>query len=258
MRQRYGRRGGQRQLAVLAGEQIDGDRLDVLRFHRTGRKMRDRVHAVERGALRCHPRGEIGAQRGDVEAPLGKRRCGNIGDNHPVHLTALQGSGEFNAHHEIARRVARTAMRQPFDEIGSPVPFGGALVVPQNLTVGEVQQRPEVHERTHRQHEHARIGLIGDWHGRDAHVVGIERVNVVGRRYMTEDKGHGRIEIALARRDAVPHYAMEIGTRVIADAVLFVRCDVGRIERTERRRYRQTAGPHRPLRHRVATEAVSR
>ena len=149
-------------------------------------------------------------------------------------------------------------MRQPFDEIGSPVPFGGALVIPQNLTVGEVQQRPEVHERTHRQHEHARIGLIGDWHGRDAHVVGIERVNVVGRRYMTEDKGHGRIEIALARRDAVPHYAMEIGTRVIADAVLFVRCDVGRIERTERRRYRQTASSHRPLRHRVATEAVSR
>ena len=134
-------------------------------------------------------------------------------------------------------------MRQPFDEIGAPVPFGGALAVPRSLAVGKVQQRPEVHERTHRQHEHARIGLIGDWHGRDAHVVGIERVNVVGRRYMAEDKGHGRIEIAPARRDAVPHYAMVIGTRVIADAVLFVRCDVGRIERTERRRYRQTVGP---------------
>ena len=57
-----------------------------------------------------------------------------------------------------------------------------------------------------------------------------------GRRYELKTKGMGRIEIALARRDAVPHYAMEIGTRVIADAVLFVRCDVGRIERTERRR----------------------
>lgn len=138
--------------------------------------------------------------------------------------------------------MAGSAMRQSFDEIGPTVPFGGSLTVLGCLAIREVQQRPEIHERTHRQHEHAGIFLIGGGHGRDAHVVGIKRVNVVRRREMAEDIGHCRIEIALVRRDAIPYYAMEVGTRIVADAMLFVRRDVGRIKHTERRRYRQPAG----------------
>ena len=148
-------------------------------------------------------------------------------------------------------------MRQPFDEIGAPVPCGGAPVVLRRRAVGEVQQRPDVHERTHREHEHPGIRPVGDGYGRDAHGVGIERVDVVGRRDVGEHKGHGRIEIPVARRDAVPHGAVEVGPRVVADAVLPIRRDVGRIQRAERRPYRQPSGPHRPLRQRVAPETVS-
>ena len=219
--------------------------------------MRDGVHPVERGALGSDAGGQIGAQRGNVEAVLGKRRGGNRGNSHAVHFAALQGPGEFEAHHEVARRMAGAAMRQPFDKIGPPVPCGGALFVPRQLAVREVQQGPEVHERAHRQHKSAGIGLVGDRHGRNAHIVGVKRVNVVRRRELREDKGHCRIEIAIARRDAVAHHAMKIGARIVADAVLFVRRDVGRIQRAERRPYGQASGAHRPLRQRVAAEAVA-
>lgn len=148
-------------------------------------------------------------------------------------------------------------MRETFDKITAPVPCGGALVVLRGFTIREVQQGPEIHEAAHRQHEHAGIRPVGDRHGSNAHIIGVERIDVVRRHDMRENKGHGRIKIAIARRDAVTHHAVVIFTRIVADAVLFVRGDVGRIQRAERRCYGQAAGAHRPLRQRMAAEAVA-
>ena len=81
---------------------------------------------------------------------------------------------------------------------------------------------------------------------------------VVRVRYQREMVvGEGWIKIATLAIDTLAHRASEGLFRPLADAGLWIGRDVGRIDRAELRRYRQSASEGLAIRRRVAGVAVA-
>src|SRR6185437_3786034 len=117
---------------------------------------------------------------------------------------------------------------------------------------------PDAQGPAHGQRPGDAVGLVGLIDRRHAvHEVGVKRLHVVGR-YAGEGRvGHGRIQRVAVLGDALAQGAVEVFERVVTDAGLLVRRDVGRIEGAQRRGDAQAAGVGLAVLDGVAGDAVA-
>src|SRR5699024_9955907 len=108
-------------------------------------------------------------QNGHIKASLGQLLRRNVGDIQTIDLTTLKVTGKIYPHHEIAWGMTSSAMTQTLDQIGPPCPQLRAIFLNRRLSIWEIQQGPEIHERPHRQTKYPCIVLVGHIHGLDAH-----------------------------------------------------------------------------------------
>jgi hypothetical protein len=153
--------------------------------------------------------------------------------------------------------MAGAAMANALDEIGAPVPkivmrgIGLERPSPQEEQVPAYEQRPLV------QGERQPVCRRRDMRALAGHEECIEGV-VVRVRYQCEMViGEGWIKMATPAIDTLAHGASEGLFRPPADAGLGIGRDVGRIDRAERRRHRQSASEGLAIRRRVAAVTVA-
>ena len=159
---------------------------------------------------------------------------------------------------QVSRRMAFAAMRQRFREIGAPVPFRALRGVGRKAAIRIEQDRPEIHRPALVEWKHQRIGGSGRTHRRQTEQIGLDRQRVRIRHIGVGRKRHRRIKPRAVAAGAAMNRVEKILVAVIADAGFFVRRDVGRVQRAERKLEPETAGIFPAALRGVADHAIRR
>ncbi len=198
--------------------------------------------------------GLVAAQIGRV--PVVDARAGEI-------QAAVRPAGPhgFFLQKRAARGMAGAAVPESFNEISAAVPLRGLLGVGLVNAVAGEHPVPHRQRPAHVQRPGNVFGLVGLRDRLHAvHEIGVERVHVLRFNAGIRGVGHGRVEIAQARRLAVAHGFVELRESPVADAVRFIRRDVGRVHLADAHGqiHRQAAGKGFAARRGVAGDAVAR
>ena len=178
-----------------------------------------------------------------------------------------QGAGEerragfiqgFFVEGQAARRVATAAVAGALDDIGATVPQrvlvglgcisrrGREHAVPQGDGPAHIQRPRNIT---------GDIRLVGRLYA--LHEKRVQRFDVVIAEFHVGRVGHGRVQPTTAGCYAMAHCTVKIGQAVSADAGLLVRCDVGGMDRPQRRGHFQATGKRRLARQAVAGHAIA-
>ena len=163
-------------------------------------------------------------------------------------IIAFAFAERFFLHRQATRGMTGAAVAQAFHQIAA------ALQHRVNLRVGDKVARrrgedaaPERQRPAHRQRPWDVGVLVGDIHRLHAvHKVGVHGAHV--RFADPRERGirHRRIERGTVFPHALAHRVVELFEGVPADAVFFIRRDIGGVDGADRRLHRQTAGERFP------------
>ena len=157
----------------------------------------------------------------------------------------------------IAWRVAGAAMRQPFDQIGTAVPFGALFGIGLIGVVTKEKQFPPSNGGPLVERERKLVFARRRADGLPRHQEGIEcpviLIADIGEVVVWEC----RIKVLAFTIDAGAHRALKRGFRPSPDSRLRVRRDVRGEDRAERGRHRQTAGKVPAAAHGMAIVAIA-
>ena len=221
-------------------------------------------HAAERGGAFGAP----GAQEVDqlVLGPAGQTRAlvaQVLGVPALEYRTRQVGAFGAIAHGlflecHAARRVACAAVRETLDKIGA------ALLRSVDRGIGDEcpglreQQLPPRQWPAQVQRPWDRGGLVALLDRLDRrHEIGVQTLDVAIGGNDVRNVRHRRIQRGAVGTHAAANGAFEIGVGVAADAALFVRRDVGRVDCAHRRLHRQPAREGPPAGGAVARRAVA-
>ncbi len=170
---------------------------------------------------------------------------------------ALPGDIHLFERH-ATRSVACAAMPQALDQIGSAVPL--LILRPIRHEAGIVLKReiPQGERPTDAERPSDRARLVGFVCRDDAGLeIGEEILQILVRDFGIGRVGHCGIEARSVRRHSEPHDANEILETVIADSRVAIGGNVGRVDRSGRRREGVAPGERLPARNRVAGGAIA-
>ncbi len=148
-------------------------------------------------------------------------------------------------------------MSEPIDEIGTAIPFDRFGRVRLELAFAEVQRAPAVQQLALVEREAQRVLVVRLAYRCHGLQIGEDCVRVFTRDLGVLGNRHCGVEQGAVRRAAGAHHLEERFLAPCADAVLRIRCDVRRIERTERRIHGKAAGEQFAARRGVAGDAVA-
>jgi hypothetical protein len=137
--------------------------------------------------------------------------------------------------------MALATMAQHFDQILTALPGFTFAFSRLQLHAVLIEHVPEAQTEAQIERK-AQIGLRAGFGDRlQAHQVGVDGVGVFAFEQVIGGVGHRRIEIAAIATLTFGHRSVEIISAVIADAMLFVRGDIGAVDGAEWRLQRQAA-----------------
>ncbi len=168
---------------------------------------------------------------------------GDVGRVPIAQRTTGKGLAAHFLHHQAAWTVAAGAVRQPFHQVGTPIPLGTLRRIRFEGGLVEEQQIPRRHGRAHAEGEWQFGGtcLLID-RGDRLHEVDVQRVDVLVGQLGVRGVRHRRIQTGTILAHALADRLGEVGLRVVANAVGRGRGDVARPDLTQRRGDRVAAG----------------
>ena len=157
----------------------------------------------------------------------------------------------------VARRVAGATMAEAFRQICAAVPRLAARRIGRETLVVEEQKIPAGKQDALIERKCKPVRLGFGLHRRLRHQIGVDRLDILVGDAGEMIIGECRKEISAIAIDAFMHGATKGFQRPAADAGLGVGCDIGRMDRAERRRQGKPAGIFFAALGRVADSAVT-
>ncbi len=246
------------------GFQVMTDRLQVVIRHELGRVVEGIRHRAEDDGMAVPAALEEGvyvllapAAKTGIRVAAQARRIPAV-EKRAGKIERAAFIERFFRHGDGARRMTAAAMTRPLNEIGATVPL---VVAGGFRLIGAAFGEDGVPERERPAHVHRPLDVRGPvflLNGCDpAGEIGVERADVVVAHLHIRGVRHCRIEAVTVGCHALTDGAVEIGERIVADAGLLVRGDVGREDGAERRSHLQPAGKGCAFRCAVTGNAVA-
>ena len=157
----------------------------------------------------------------------------------------------------VTRGVTRAAMREPFDQVRTAIPPRVFRWVRLIDAGSEIERFPQCDRWSQTRGELEPIRRNLGAHRLARHDKGVNRRDVLVADAREVIVRKGGIQVLPSPVDTLAHGAQEIGFGPAADPRIQVRCDVGGVDRAERRRQRQSTGKGAAVTARVTGNAVA-
>ncbi|MND97043.1 hypothetical protein D3C80_893530 [compost metagenome] len=139
--------------------------------------------------------------------------------------------------------MATAAVPRPLDQIGAAIPLCALVVVRLVRRIVMEQLIPYRQRPAHRQRPTDVTGAVGGILRRHfVHQVVIQRAHIFRIHFGVGGIRHRRIKPVAVFSDPLTHGAVKLIKRISADALLFVRRDIGGVDIAQRRRELHAAG----------------